>query len=112
MKEKKKMCQQIAELIQQKIGTVNKAFQLNVIPLKYEEDIVHEEATSLEFTHLECTEDNVHEEDTETQGNEAERTSADPSLNCEVLPERDQQQETRISNRKRRPPVKLSKDFL
>jgi hypothetical protein len=86
------MCQQIAELIQQKIGTVNKAFQLNVIPLKYAEDIVHQEATPLEVTHLECKKDTVHEEDTETKGNEAEKTSADSSLNCEVLPERDQQE--------------------
>jgi hypothetical protein len=51
---------------------VNKAFQLNAIPLKYEEDIVHEEATPLQVTHLECKEDTVHEEDTETQGNEVE----------------------------------------
>jgi hypothetical protein len=83
-----------------------------VIPLKYEEDTVHKEATPLEVTQLECKEDTIHEEAAETRGNEAEKISADPSLNCAVLPKRDQQQETRISNMKRRPPVKLSKDFL
>jgi hypothetical protein len=48
----------------------------------------------------------------EIQGSEAEKTSADPSLDCVVLPKRDQKQEPHISNRKRRPPVKISKDFL
>jgi hypothetical protein len=73
---------------------------------------VHEEATSLEATQQECKEDTIHKEAAETLGNEAEKTSADTSLNCEVLLESDQQQGVRMSTRKRKPPVKLSKDFL
>jgi hypothetical protein len=111
-KGKQEMCQQITELIQQRIRTVNNTFQLNAIPLKYGASIVHEEANLLDATHLECKENTAHEEDAETQVNEAEETSADPSLNYAELPEGDQQQQTRISNRKRRPPLKLSKDFL
>jgi hypothetical protein len=106
------MCQQITELIQQKFETANKTFLANAIPLKYEEDVVLEEATPLEATQIECKEDTVQVEATEIQGSEAEKTSADPSLDCVVLPKRDQQQEPHISNRKRRPRVKISKDFL
>jgi hypothetical protein len=103
---------QIAELVQRKFGAVVKAPPVNTIPLKYEEDTVHEQATPLEATQLEYREDTIPEEAAETQGNETENTTADPSLNCAVLTERDQQQETRMSTRKRRPPVKLSKDVL
>jgi hypothetical protein len=41
-----------------------------------------------------------------------QRTSADPSPNCMTPSTGAQQQEVRISTRMRRPPVKLSKDFL
>jgi hypothetical protein len=86
------MCQQIAGLIQQKFGTVNKAFQLNTIPLKYE-DIVHEEVTPLEVTHLESKEGTVHEEDTETQENEAEKLQQTHPLTVRCYPKE-------INNRK------------
>jgi hypothetical protein len=69
-KGKEEMCRQIAELIQQRIRTVNNTFQLNAIPLKYVASIVHEEANLLEATHLECKEGTVHEEDAVTKMNE------------------------------------------
>jgi hypothetical protein len=81
------------------------AFPVNAIPLKYDEYTVHEAATQLE-----CK-----EEAAEIHGSETEKTSADPSLNCELLAEREQHQEVqevRMSTRKRSPPVKLSKDLL
>jgi hypothetical protein len=96
-----------SRVFQQKLGAVVNAFPVNAIPLKYEEDTVHEEATPLEYK-----EDTVHKEASEIQGNEREKTSADPSLNCVVPSERDQHQEVRMSTRKRRPLVKLSKHFL
>jgi lysophospholipase L1-like esterase len=99
---KEKMCQEIADWVQRKFGAV-----VNAIPLNYGEDTVHEAATPVEATQLECEEDAA-----EIHGSETEKTSADPSLNCEVLAERDQHQEVRMSTRKRRPPVKLSNDFL
>jgi hypothetical protein len=102
------MCQQIAELVQQKLRTGDKAFPGNTIPLKYKEDTVQEEAVP----QLKCKEDTIHEEVAETHENEAEKTSADPSLNYVIPSGRDQQQEIRISTRQRRPPVKLSNDFL
>jgi hypothetical protein len=111
-KGKEVMCQQIAELIQQKIGTVNKALQLNMIPLNYEVNIDQEATNPVEVTHQEYKEDTVHREDTEAQGNKSEKASLDPSLKGAALPERDQRQQTRSSNRKRRPPVKISNDFL
>jgi hypothetical protein len=81
-------------------------------PLKYGEDIVQEEETSIEATQLKCNEDIVQEEDIETQGSEEVKASTEPSRNWAVPPERDQQQGTCSSSRKRRPPTKLSKDFL
>jgi hypothetical protein len=111
-KGKEVMCQQIAELIQQKIDTVNKALQLNMIPLNYEANIDQEATNPVEVTHQEYKEDTVHGEDTEAQGNKSEKASLDPSLKGAALPERDQRQQTRSSNRKRRPPVKISNDFL
>jgi hypothetical protein len=86
-KGKEEMCLQIAELIQQRIRTVNNTFQLNAVPLKYGASIVHEEANLLEATLLECKEGSVPEEDAKTQMNEAEVTSADPSLNYAELTE-------------------------
>jgi hypothetical protein len=83
-----KMCQQVAGLVQWELGAV-----VNAIPLEYKEDTVHEEAAG-------------------NQGNETEKTSVDPSPNCMVPSAGDQQQEVRMSTRTRRPPVKLSKDFL
>jgi hypothetical protein len=39
---KEKMCQQIVELVQQKFRTVDNAIPINVIPLEYKENSVHE----------------------------------------------------------------------
>jgi hypothetical protein len=78
------MCQQIAELVQGELRVVR-----NIIPLKYKEDTVHEEAAG-------------------SQGNEAERTSVDLSSNCMVPSTReDQQHDVRMSTRTRRPPSKV-----
>jgi hypothetical protein len=63
----------------------------HTIPLKYKEDTVQEEAVPLEVPQLKCEEDTIHEEVAETQGNEAEKISADPSLNYVKPSERDQQ---------------------
>jgi hypothetical protein len=52
------------------------------------------------------------EEAAVNQGNETEKIPVDPSPNYMVLSERDQHQEVRMSTRVRRPPVKLTKDFL
>jgi hypothetical protein len=82
------MCQQVAKMIQQKLGAV-----VNAIPLKYKEDTVHDEAAV-------------------NHGKIEKRASADPSPNCMTPSTGAQQQEVRISTRTRRPPVKLSKDFL
>lgn len=113
-KGKEVICQQIAELIQQKMDTENKALQLNMIPLNYEPSIDQEATNPIEVTDQESKEDTVHGEDTEAQGNKAEEASLDPSLKGAALPKRDQQQQQQIrsSNRKRRPPVKISNDFL
>jgi hypothetical protein len=137
-KGKEVMCKQIAELIQQKIDTVNKALQLNRIPLSYEANISQEPTNPGETTHHEYKEDRDHGEDAEAKGkatnpvettdhddkdtahgedakakgNKLEKASSDPSLKGAALHERDQQQQTRTSNRKRRPPVKISNDFL
>jgi hypothetical protein len=50
--------------------------------------------------------DTAHEEAADTQGNEAVKNSADSSSNCVV------HQEVCMSTRTRKPPLKLSKDFL
>jgi hypothetical protein len=81
-------------------------------PQKYGEDIVQEEVTSMETTQLKCNEDIIQGEDIATQGSEEVKSSTKPSLNWAVPPEGDQQQGTRTSSRKRRPPTKLSKNFL
>jgi hypothetical protein len=86
---KERMCQQIAELVQQKLRAEDKAFPGNTTPLKYKKDTVQEEAVP----QLKCKEDNIHEEVAETQENEAEKTSADPCINYVIPSERDQQQE-------------------
>jgi hypothetical protein len=65
----------------------------NAIPLEYEEGTVYEEAAV-------------------NQGSETEKIPIDPSPNYMVLSERDQHQGVRMSTRARRPPVKLTKDFL
>jgi hypothetical protein len=91
---------------------VNKALQRNKIPLNYEASTNQEATNPVETTHQECKEDTVHGEDTKAQGNISEKASLDPSLKGAALPERDQQQQTRTSNRKRRPPLKISNDFL
>jgi hypothetical protein len=44
-KGKEQMCQQIAELVQREFSVVR-----NVIPLKYKEDTVHEEAALVDFS--------------------------------------------------------------
>jgi hypothetical protein len=54
----------------------------------------------------------VHEETAGSQGNVANETLADPTPNSVVPSEGKQHQEIQISTRKRRPPEKLSKDFL
>jgi hypothetical protein len=94
-KGKEEMCQQIAELIQQRIRTMNNTFQPNAIPLKYGANIVHEEANLLEATHLECKEGTVQEEDAVTQRNKAEATSADPFISYAELTKGDQQWQAR-----------------
>ncbi|XP_033609806.1 uncharacterized protein LOC111870598 isoform X3 [Cryptotermes secundus] len=135
-KGKREMCQQVAELIKQKLGAV-----VNAIPLKYKEDTVHdevavnhggkEEKTSADPSPnnmaelvqqklgavvyalpLKYKEDTVHDEAAVNHGKEEERTSADTSPNCMAPSTGAQQQEVRMSTRRRRPPVKLSKDFL
>jgi hypothetical protein len=90
---KQRMCQQIAQLVKRKLRTEDKGFPDNTIPLKYKEDTVQEEAVPLEVSQLKCKEDTIHEELAKIQGNEAEKTSADPSLNYAIPSERDQQQE-------------------
>ena len=102
-KGKEKTCQQIAELVQQKIGARAK----NAIPLEYKEGTVHEEATSGK-----PKEETVHEETAESQGNEADETSVNPSPNSVAPLEGKQHQEIQMSTRKRKLPEKLSKDFL
>jgi hypothetical protein len=109
-KGKEEMCQQIVELIQQRIRTVNNTFQLNAIPLKYGASIVHEEANLLEATHLECKEGSVHEEDAVTQRNKAEATSTDPSINYAELTKGDRQWQAHESSRKGRPPLGLGEE--
>jgi hypothetical protein len=84
--------------------------QLNAIPLKYGASIVHEEANLLEATHLEWKEGTVHEEDAATQMNEAEVTSADPSINYAELTKGDGQWQARESGRKGRPPLWLTEE--
>jgi hypothetical protein len=59
-KGKEVMCQQIAELIQQKIDTVNKALQRNKIPLNYEASTNQEATNPVKTTHQEYKEDTVH----------------------------------------------------
>jgi hypothetical protein len=100
---KEKMCQQIAESIQRKVG----ARANNATPIEWKVGTLHEEAIPLKYK-----EDTVHEETAVIQGNETEETSVDPSLNSMVLPKGDQHQEIRMSIRKRKPPVKIRTDFL
>jgi hypothetical protein len=57
-------------------------------------------------------EDMVHEENASTQANKMEETSTDPSFKDTELPKGERKQQTRTSNRNRRPPIKLSTDFL
>jgi hypothetical protein len=102
-KGKEKTCQQIAELVQQKVG----ARANNPIPLEYKDGTVQEEAKSLKY------EDNtVHVETAGSQRNVADETLADPTPNNVVPSEGKQHQEIWMSTRKRKPPEKLSKDFL
>jgi hypothetical protein len=97
-KRTEKTCQQIAELLQQKVG----ARANNAIPLEYKEGTVHEDATS-----------GKHEEKTaESQGNEDNETLVDPSPNSVVPSEGKQHQKIWMSTRKRKLSGKLSKDFL
>ena len=102
-KGKEKTSQQIAELVQRKIGARAK----NAIPLEYKEGTMHEEATSGKHK-----EETVHEETAESQGNEADETLVDPSPNSVAPLEGKQHQEIQMSTRKRKLPEKLSKDFL
>ncbi|XP_023718785.1 uncharacterized protein LOC111870598 isoform X1 [Cryptotermes secundus] len=118
----------MAELVQQKLGAV-----VYALPLKYKEDTVHDEAAvnhgkeeertsadpspncmapSTGALPLKYKEDTVHDEAAVNHGKEEERTSADTSPNCMAPSTGAQQQEVRMSTRRRRPPVKLSKDFL
>jgi hypothetical protein len=90
---KEKVCQQIVELVQGKLGSVVNVTSVNAIPLGYGKDSVLEEAVG-------------------NQGYKLEKIVLDPSLNHMVLSESDQHQEVRMSTRVRRPPVKFSKDFL
>jgi hypothetical protein len=106
MKEKKKMCQQIATLVNQKLRAQDKTAPDNIISLKYKEGTTQEETACIDLQ-LECTEDNI-QEVTETWGNEAGEISADQSLKRVVPLGRGQQPETRVSTRQRKPPVKLS----
>ncbi|PNF21874.1 hypothetical protein B7P43_G04390 [Cryptotermes secundus] len=135
-KGKREMCQQVAELIQQKLEAV-----VNALPLKYKEYTVHDEAavnhgkqeerTSanpspncmaelvqqklravVNALPLKYKEDTVHDKAAVNHGKQEERTSANPSPNCMAPSTGAQQQKVRMSTRRRRPPVKLSKDFL
>ncbi|PNF15767.1 hypothetical protein B7P43_G17145 [Cryptotermes secundus] len=67
-------------------------------------------ATEDEVTEIQVTE--VEGETAENQAKEDKATPVDPSLNRVVSSSGDQQQEIRMSTRKRKLPVKLSKDFL
>ena len=67
-------------------------------------------ATEDEATEIQVTE--VEGETAENQAKEDEATPVDPSLNRVVSSSGDQQQEIRMSTKKRKLPVKLSKDFL
>jgi hypothetical protein len=138
---KVKMCQQIAKLVKLKVGErvknatpIECRVQDEAIPLNYEGNTVQKETTKIqlneaeeemaeiqvtatedetaeiqgtvaedETTHIHVTE--AEEETAEIQVNEDEATSVDPSLTewCHPM---------ETSNRKRKPPVKLSKDFL
>jgi hypothetical protein len=106
-----KMCQQMAKLVKRKLRAEDKASPDNIISLEYKEDTTKEKGAPIEEPEPECKEDTI-QEVTETQGNEAKITSADLSLNCVASLERDQQQGIRASTRQRRPPIKLSNDFL
>jgi hypothetical protein len=106
-KGKKEICHQIADLVQRKLGVGVNICPVVPIPLQHKEDTVHDETIPLEYK-----EDTVHEGATKIQGNEAEETLAHPSLKCVVLAEKDQHREVCMSTRKRKPPVKISEDFL
>jgi hypothetical protein len=121
--------------------TIECRVQNEVIPLNYEGNTVQKETTKIQLNEAEektaeiqvtATEDETaeiqmtategetkhiqvteaEEETAETQVNEDEVISVDPSLNRVVSSNGHQQQEIRMSTRKRKPPVKLSKDFL
>jgi hypothetical protein len=109
---KEKMCQQMTNLVKRKLRAEDRASPDDIISLEYKEDTTKEKAAPIEEPEPECKEDTIQEKVTETQGNEAKITSADLSLSCVAPLERDQQQEIRASTRQRRPPIKLSNDFL
>jgi hypothetical protein len=100
---KEKMCQQIADLVQRKVG----ARANNAIPLEYKDGTIQEEAKSLKYK-----DNRVHEETAGSQGNVADVTLGDPTPNNVVPSKGKQHQEIQMSTRKRKPPEKLSKDLL
>jgi hypothetical protein len=86
---------------------------------EHKEDRVHGEdaetngkATNPVETTDQDGKDTAHGEDKKAKGNKSEKASLGTSREVDALQEKDQQQQTRTSNRKRRPPEKISNGFL